>query len=97
MNDNDFIDFLKQNGYFEIRQIPGRGWCALSDEMIFTVDLFYDLKETHRNGRYSYQYQDRKEAIKDIHNWNGVGDPPGPWIYHKIDGVEHWNPAFRSK
>jgi hypothetical protein len=84
----DLFDFLSSEGYFEIRQIPGRGYCGLH-RMLFTVGIFYGMDAIGYKGRYCYP--DLRSAIDGIREWDGIEDPPGPWIKHKED-MEFENP-----
>lgn len=88
-----FYDFLVHNGYSEIKQIPGRGYCGLQ-RMLFTVGLFYDLDDFGYRGRYCYP--DLRSALDAIREWDGLNDPPGPWIKHK--GLrEYGNPNLEAQ
>jgi len=75
--------------YYEVREIPERGICGLQ-RMLYTVGLFYDIKEPTVGGRYCYK--NRADAVQAIREWNGIGDPPGPWIKHKGRAGEYSNP-----
>lgn len=77
---NNLKEFLEKEGYKEIREIPGKGVCALY-RFIFTVGLVYNIDEFGYEGRYCYpNYSDALEALL---NWNGQEDPSGDWIKHK--------------
>jgi hypothetical protein len=80
--------YLEEQGYFGVKEISGRGICGLM-RFAFTVGLCYGLDETGYVGRYCYsELLDAKTALRD---WDGIGDPPGPWIKHK-GYVEYSNP-----
>jgi hypothetical protein len=76
----DLIEWLKAEGYKELREVPGRGVCAI-ERMLFTTGLFYGLTRYEREGRYCYETY--TEALRALEQWDGVGDPPGDWIVHK--------------
>lgn len=74
--------------YFEFKNIPGHGLCALQ-RMIFTVGLFVGITEDYYKGRYCYP--DLRSAKDAIREWDGTGDPPGDWIKYKGLGGERSN------
>lgn len=80
---------LESNGYFNLKEIEGRGVCGLL-RFMFTVGLCYGLSENEYNGRYCYSnLSDAKEALD---NWDGVGDPKDVlWIKHKGIAGEYSN------
>lgn len=85
---------VEKNGYFNLREIPGRGVCGLG-RMLFTTGLFYGLDFIGRKGRYCYKnLADAKEAIEI---WDGTGHPPGEWIKHKGDGIDEGNPNQENR
>ena len=86
--DNELRKFLKNEGYFQITEVPEVGVCALY-RFLFTVGLVVSINEIGYRGRYCYEnLSDAKEAL-DI--WDGQGDPPGPWIKYKGEGGERLN------
>lgn len=77
---NELTKLLEKEGYFNIREIPTRGICGLS-QFSFTCGLVIQMDEESYQGRYCYAtLSEAKEAIE---NWNGEGDPPGNWIKYK--------------
>ncbi len=80
--------YLTRQGYFDFREIPGRGICGLS-HFAFTVGLVYGLHASGYEGRYCYPRM--KDALDAYHSWNGEHDPSGPWIKHK-GSIEYSNP-----
>lgn len=91
MDDIKFIEFLKKEGYFEIRKINGHGYCALL-RFGFTVGLCVQLDETGYSGRYCFEHlSDAKEAIN---TWDGYGDPDGNWIKYKGYKGDYRNPKL---
>lgn len=89
MNDSHLESYLTQQGYRNLRKIPGRGWCGI-EAMLFSWGLFYGLNESGRKGRYDYKnYADAKAAVNE---WSGEDHPPGPWFTHYGDGGQFDNP-----
>ena len=85
---NDLFKELEKEGYFDLKVIPGKGICGLL-RMIFTVGLVIGITDYGYYGRYCYKHlSDAKEALK---NWDGNGDPEGPWIKYKGEGGERSN------
>jgi hypothetical protein len=81
---------LEGNGYFNYREIEGRGVCAMA-YFFFTVAILYGLTDEWIEGRYCFETE--AEAQKSFDEWDGVGDPTGNWIKHK--GVrEYSNPNY---
>jgi hypothetical protein len=77
------MKLIFNDGYFHLRDIPGRGICGLR-KFVFTVGLCYGLDETGYVGRYCFS--EISEAMGAIDQWKerqGLGDPPGEWIKHK--------------
>lgn len=83
------IDYLKSEGYYEIKEIESRGICGLMDFM-FTTGLVIGMNEIGYFGRYCYKT--RQEALDALNSWDGLGDPPGNWIKYKGTGGERENP-----
>lgn len=83
------ITALEELGYFNLREIPGRGICG-THRFIFTVGLCYGIDSVGYEGRYCFENMaDAKEALMI---WDGVSDPDGDWIKHKGRGGEYPNP-----
>ena len=87
------IAYLKSEGYSDIREIPGRGICGLRD-FIFTTGLVIGMDETQYYGRYCYSSKD--DALKALNEWEGDGDPSGPWIKYKGYPGERSNPLIED-
>jgi hypothetical protein len=67
------------------RLLPTGEWAGLQ-QMIFTVGLFVGLDQTGYRTRFCYP--NFWTAVLAIHEWDGTGDPPGPWIKQKgIPGI----------
>lgn len=76
------IEELKAHGYYNIREIPGRGICGLM-EFLFTIGLCEGLTDIGYSGRYCYPKELILESVIAIETWDGQGDPKGDWIKYK--------------
>lgn len=76
----DLFDFLMSQGYISIRYVNGKGYCGI-EEMLYDYALFYGMTRIGREGHYCFDTL--IEAMKSLGEWNGIGDPPGNWSYHK--------------
>lgn len=89
--DNAFLNFLKKEGYFELKHIDNVGWCGLY-RFAFTIGLVIGMNKYGYVGRYCYEHlSDAKEALKE---WDGKNDPSGPWIKYKGEGGERVNENY---
>ncbi len=79
------IELLNAEGYLNVREVPGRGYCGLM-RFMFTTGLIWGLSESGYRGRWCYATQE--EAGAAFAEWDGVGDPPGRWIKYKGEGGE---------
>ena len=79
---------LKNEGYYEIREIEGIGLCGLF-KFIFTTGLVIGIDEIGYYGRYCYSTE--REAIEALNSWDGKGDPSGLWLKYKGRGGERTN------
>lgn len=76
-------------GYLEPKLLATGEWAALSPQ-IFTIGIAVGLDDTCYRTRYCYElYNDAADALS---NWDGRGDPPGPWIKEK-GAVERLGPG----
>lgn len=82
MISTETMQMLKENGYYNIREVPGRGICGLTG-FIFTVGLVEGLTEFGYSGRYCYPREKILEAVIAIEVWDGKDDPKGDWIKYK--------------
>jgi hypothetical protein len=71
---------LKRNNYTNIKVLPDGTICALI-ENIYTTGIVIGLDEWSWKRRYCYEYE--KDALEALDNWEGIGDPSGPWIKEK--------------
>lgn len=69
-------------GYEAAKELPDGRVIGLFP-FLFTTGLVVDIDErgNYNGGRYCYAK--RHEALQALMQWDGVGDPPGPWIKHK--------------
>ena len=72
-------------GYCPARLLP-TGKIAGVMRMIHTFGLVVDIDEEGNGGRYCYN--NFAEATLALADWDGTGDPPGPWLKAKIAGKE---------
>lgn len=94
MENTELFEHLRNEGYFNIKEIPGQGICALY-RMAFTIGLLCHCDETGYSGRYCFKHI--YEAIEAINTWNGENDPPGNWIKHKGgEKGEYSNPNYEE-
>lgn len=92
-NKMNLKEYLKTEGYYEIREIPGKGLCGLN-RFIFTTGLMVSLDEIGYYGRYCYANE--SDALKALNEWDGNGDPGGPWIKYKGRPEERSNPNMED-
>jgi hypothetical protein len=91
MNEEVTIEEIQAEGYFDVVQIPERGYCGLIF-MMFTVGLAWNIDKVGYSGRYCYP--NLLEARVALKEWDGKGDPSGNWIKYKGRGGERSNPNF---
>lgn len=80
---------VQANGYTEVREVPGQGWCGLL-QFLLTWSVVVDLTEDCYGRRYCYEHQE--DAAKALKDWNGQGHPTGPWVKCKGAGIDFLNP-----
>jgi hypothetical protein len=83
-------DKLIDMGYLTPREIGGLGWCA-GYPFLFTYALVVGLDEF--GYRYRYCYEAVGPVMTALAEWDGVGDPPGPWIKRKGRGEDRLGPG----
>jgi len=75
------------DAFLAVREIPGLGLCAVQ-RFVFTCGLLVNV----RISGLSYDYDARfcyslsRDALRDLQDWDGKGDPPGDWIKEKVSG-----------
>lgn len=82
---NELKQYLESEGYYEIKEIPGRGVCAIR-KFLFTYGLLWGIDSMGYKGRWCYD--NPVEPITAINKWDGIGDPEGNWIKYKGEGGE---------
>jgi hypothetical protein len=82
---------IKGYGYECPKQFPSGEWAALRG-MAFTVAICIGLDESGYARRFCYP--DALSALLALAQWDGVGDPPGPWLVEKGGPIpDRRNPA----
>lgn len=80
------------NEYMPTRRLPTGEWVGVR-RMLYTVGLFVGLDEVGYRTRFCYP--DLLSARSALEEWDGTGDPPGPWIKEKGQ-VERSNPRLEE-
>ncbi len=65
---------------YAIRKLSN-GTIIAVGKMAFTVALYVGLEDNFYERRYCYE--SLTDALTALVQWDGVGDPPGPWIKEK--------------
>jgi hypothetical protein len=84
----------EQGQFIAVRKREDGIWMGVS-RFLFTWGLSYGLDETGRQGRYCYH--SIADAIFACLQWDGRGDPPGPWIVEKGKGPERRGPGANNE
>jgi hypothetical protein len=71
------LDVIKSYGYAHVRQLEDGTVIGVAPQM-YTYGLFVGLTEKVWEKRYCYEFAE--DAINAAKTWDGLGDPPGPWI-----------------
>lgn len=82
-------EFFFEMGYTGVRQLPDGRWVGVI-RMAYTVGLCVGLNDA--GYEYRYCYQRYADAVCAAEQWDGQGDPPGPWIKlkgHRERGEVH--------
>lgn len=93
MNQAQFFEYLKSEGYTDLKIINGK-ICGIH-RFIFTTGLVVGLDEIGYEGRYCYET--KSEALTDLESWDGNGDPSGDWIKYKGSKGEYSNSKTLTK
>lgn len=75
-----FIEWLNANGYSHIKVMHDDTVCALQKNL-YTTGIVVGLDRVGWSRRYCYEHF--SEAREALVQWDGKGDPPGPWIKEK--------------
>lgn len=68
-------------GYFGVKPAKSGEWLGLQ-KMLFTTGLFV-IDADGSGWRTRFCYEHSIDAAMALLEWNGEGDPPGPWIKEK--------------
>lgn len=68
---------FKEMGYRAVRRLPTGEWIGVM-KMLYTAGLFVGL--TAQGYRTRFCYERLRDAQQAAAQWDGLGDPPGPWI-----------------
>ena len=72
MSDEELVQFLRDNSYFDIRDVPGRGVCGLM-RFIYTVGVCYGMDDGGYQGRICFS--NLADAIGFLAEWDGAELP----------------------
>lgn len=89
LNDPIVQAAMKIEGYHYVRKLPSGEWAGLM-RFLFTTGLVVGLDLEGYRTRFCYTYHE--DALQALLEWDGHGDPPGPWIKEKGRGGERENP-----
>lgn len=73
--------------FMDARAIPGRGLCVVQ-RFVFTCGLLTGVTLNGLCYDYTarYCYPIGSDALRDLREWDGAGDPPGEWVKEKVSG-----------
>jgi hypothetical protein len=94
MNDPIVQSAMKIEGYQFLRKLPSGEWAALM-RFMFTMGLVVGIDLVGYRTRYCYEFDD--EALDALLQWDGHGDPPGPWIKEKGREGERIGPGTKGR
>jgi hypothetical protein len=72
--------YLLAQGYRNIKRLQN-GELAATQRMLYTTGVVVGLTQIGYDRRFCYDLE--PEAVSALLVWEGVGDPPGPWIKEK--------------
>ena len=79
-SEKSFIEQLNAEGYIYIKVMQDGTVCSLQKQL-YTFGLVVGLDRAGYKRRYCYERgEDAREALVQ---WDGAGDPSGPWIKEK--------------
>lgn len=81
------------NGYTEVRNVSGQGWCGLL-KFTFTWAIVVNLTPDCYERRYCFEQQ--ADAAQSLSAWSGHEHPPGPWIKCKGASIDLLNPMLTT-
>lgn len=85
MTDDEARVEIVKLGYSCPKKLVTGEWGAICNQ-IFTTGLFVIVADLSM-WRTRYCYEHMKDAALALSSWNGVGDPPGPWIKRKPEDI----------
>ena len=85
--------FLEDQGYTHVRQMENGEWIGVS-RFIYTYGLCIGLDQFGYARRYCYEFS--IHAIIAAKEYKGEGDPSGPWIKQKGEGIERLGPGVKN-
>ncbi len=88
--DADLVKSLTDNGYLVLRLMPD-GHIAGITKFLFTYGLCARLDFSGLGACWCFEVMD--DAFRALIEWDGAGDPPGPWIKQKAP-AERCNPLL---
>lgn len=88
--DQDIADYMAANGYLALRLMPD-GSVAGVNKFLFTYGLCTRLDFVGYHARWCFEMLD--DALRALNEYDGIGDPPGPWIKQK-GPVKRCNPLL---
>ena len=74
MTEDELMQYLYNEGYRFMRQVPDNGICGVMP-MLFTTGLFVDMEQHGYSHRFCYETP--QEALVALKGWSGEGDPVG--------------------
>lgn len=89
--DPDIAAMLRNEGYAYLRLMPD-GHIAGVKKYLFTFGICTRLDWSGYADRWCYESQ--SDAIVALAMWDGIEDPPGPWIKHKGLAADRNNPKL---
>lgn len=90
MNNAARMAMAEAFGYTEPKIMPDGTLAALGKQM-YTTGIVVGIDEDGYAGRFCYT--SHAVAATALREWDGIGDPPGPWIKYKGDGGERLGPG----
>lgn len=87
-----FQERMEREGYLSLKLMKNGEWVGVM-RMNFTFGVFVGMDEDGYRGRYCYERQiDAMFAAKE---YEGIGDPPGPWIKYKGSDGQRLGPGAK--
>lgn len=71
---------LNAQGYTNFLRMPDGSLCGIMPQFLTTA-IVCGLTDWGYSRRYCYEH--KSQAVAALLGWDGVGDPPGPWIKEK--------------